>query len=293
MVTQQRMRGAEINSRVKRFGIISVTLIIMNLILMDAGYAQMARNRFLRGAVAIWRFDKIEKRGLIEDVTGNGHHAELINNPTLVEGKFGMAMQFSQKDKSYLQVQDHAELDIVDVVSISAWVKRPTKKNAKDGAPYAILVKGREWQRDNAANYALALHKVFNNMLYFWYEGGFQGVSGTDDGQWHHYVAVVEAKANEPIFYIDGKLKPVEHSDGEKKIQLVANHNPIRIGAFEGQPFNSYCDSTIDELAIFHGALTKNSIFQLMNGLDTAIFPVAPAGKLSTTWGTIKQSHRK
>jgi hypothetical protein len=287
------MRTTGILNRAGKLGIISISLMIVNLILVDASYAQLARNRFLRDVVAMWRFDKIEKRGFIEDISGNGHHAESINNPTLVEGKFGMAMQFSQKNKSYLQVQDHEELDIVDVVSISAWVKRPTKKNAKDGAPYAILAKGREWQRDNAANYALALHKVFNNMLYFWYEGGFQGVNGTDDGEWHHYVAVVEAQAREPIFYIDGKLKPVEYTDGEKKIQLVANHNPIRIGAFEGEPFNSYCDSTIDELAIFNGALTKNAIFQLMNGLDTAIFSVAPTGKLATTWGTIKQSHRK
>ena len=167
------MRTTGILNRAGKLGIISISLMIVNLILVDASYAQLARNRFLRDVVAMWRFDKIEKRGFIEDISGNGHYAESINNPTLVEGKFGMAMQFSQKNKRYLQVQDHEELDIVDVVSISAWVKRPTKKNAKDGAPYAILAKGREWQRDNAANYALALHKVFNNMLYFWYEGGF------------------------------------------------------------------------------------------------------------------------
>ena len=284
---------AAIFNRGKVLGVVGVILIIVTLILTDVSHAQLARNRLLKNAVAMWRFDKIEKRGFIEDITGNGHHAEMINNPTLVEGKFGMAMQFSQKNKSYLQVQDHAELDIVDVVSISAWVKRPTKKQARDTAPYPILVKGREWQRDNAANYALSLHKVFNNMCYFWYEGGYQGVRGTDDGEWHHYVVVVEANTTAPIFYVDGESKPVEYLDGEEKIQLVGNHNTIRIGAFEGEPFDSYSDSVIDELALFNTALSRTAVFQLMNGLEEAIFSVEPSGKLAATWGKIKQSHRK
>ncbi len=287
------MKTTRISNRTTILGVVGVYLIIINVMMMDASHAQLDRNRFLKGAVAMWRFDVIEKRGLIEDVTGNGHHAELINNPTLVEGKFGMAMQFSQKNKSYLQVEDHRDLDLVDVVSISAWVKRPIKKQAKDTAPYPIVAKGREWQRDGAANYALSLHKVFNNMLYFWYEGGFQGVSGMNDGEWHHYVVIVEGNTTEPVFYIDGEQKPVEHKDGEKKIQLVENHNRIRIGAFEGEPFDSYSDSVIDELAIFNGALSKNAIFQLMNGMDAAIFSVDPSGKLAATWGQIKQPHRK
>ena len=78
------MKMAAIFNRGRVLGVVGVVLIIVNLILTDASLAQLARNRLLKNAVAMWRFDKIEKRGFIEDITGNGHHAEMINNPTLV-----------------------------------------------------------------------------------------------------------------------------------------------------------------------------------------------------------------
>ena len=269
---------------------LSVSLMILNLVLINFGHTQTG-DRFLRRAVAIWSFEEAKKGGLIEDLTGNGHDALFVNSPELVPGRFGMAMQMSEKTKSFLEVPNAADFNFSEAFTVAAWVKRPIKKPPRDRAPYPILAKGQEWQRIAGANYGVSLHKVFDNMFYFWYKGGFQGVSGVDDGDWHHYTVIVDVRAK-PIrleLYIDGVLKPIKHHDGEKKVLLVPNHYDVRIGAFHGESFNSHSDNTIDELAVFHTTLSEVDIKHLMLGFDNAIRSTSPGAKLALLWGTIKQ----
>ena len=166
-----------------------------------------------------------------------------------------------------------------------------TATRTTDVAPYFILHRGAEWQW-HGAGYGIALHKVFNNMFYFWYERGFQGASGIKDDQWHHYVVVAKDGERAPTLYIDGESKPIEHGDGVKKMGLAPPHGqPIYIGALLPARFDSFSKSIIDELAIFNVELSEADVKQLGKGLDIAIFAVSPSGKLSTSWAAIKSSH--
>ncbi len=227
----------------------------------------------------------------IPDITGNGHDAKLVNKPALVEGKFGRAIEFSDTRKNYLEVSDDVGLNLEKVISISVWVKRPPRLQATDVAPYFILHRGAEWQW-HGAGYGIALHKVFNNMFYFWYENGFQGASGIKDDQWHHYVVVAKDGERAPTLYIDGESKPVEHGDGVKKMGLAPPHGQsIYIGALLPARFDSFSKSLIDELAIFNVALSDADVKQLGKGLDIAIFAVSPSGKLATSWAAMKNNH--
>ena len=269
---------------------LGISLIILNIAFATPGDARLTGPKFLEAAVAIWTFEEAGREG-IPDITGNGHNAKLVNKPALVDAKFGKAIEFSDARKNYLEVPDDVDLNLEKVLSISVWVKRPPRLQATDVAPYFIVHKGAEWQRERPG-FGIALHKVFNNMFYFWYQGGFQGASGIKDDQWHHYVAVVKDGERAPTLYIDGESKPVEHVDGAKKIALAPPHGQsMYIGALLPARFDSFSKSLIDELAIFNVALSDADVRQLGKGLDIAIFAVSPSGKLATSWAAIKNSH--
>ena len=269
---------------------IGLSLIVLNLAFTAVSDAQLTGRKFLEAAVAMWTFEEVGREG-IPDITGNGHDAKLVNKPVLVDGMFGKAIEFSDDRKNYLEVPDDVALNLEEVISISVWVKRPPRLQATDVAPYFILHRGSEWQWQGPG-FGIALHKVFNNMFYFWYQDGFQGASGIKDDQWHHYVAVAKDGERAPTLYIDGESKLVEHGDGGKKMILVPPlGESIYIGALLPARFDSFSKNIIDELAIFNVALSETDVKRLGKGLDNAIFAVAPSGKLATTWASIKNSH--
>ena len=273
-----------------KLGTIGIGLIVLNIVFTAVSDARLTGRDFLEKAVAIWTFEEAGMGG-IPDITGNGHDAKLINKPALVDGKFGRAIEFSDTRKNYLKVPDDVGLNLEKVMSISVWVKRPPRLQATDVAPYFILHRGAEWQW-HGAGYGIALHKVFDNMFYFWYDRGFQGASGIKDDQWHHYVVVAKDGDRAPTLYIDGESQPVEHGDGVKKMGLAPPHGqPLYIGALLPARFDSFSKSIIDELAIFNIELSEADVKQLGKGLDIAIFAVSPSGKLSTSWAAIKSSH--
>ena len=275
-------------------GRIVLGLIIMNWVLAGTSHARLTGPELLEAAVAIWTFDGTERNKdndpFVEDVSGNGHDAVMVNKPALVDGQFGKAVEFNSGRKNYLEVPHHEDFDLDEAISISVWVKRPPRLQATDIAPYFILEKGGEWQHGRPT-FGIALHKVFNNMFYFWYQGGFQGVNGIKDDQWHHYVVVAKDRERDPAMYIDGELKEVEHRDGQRVIALAPSPGrALHIGAVFPERFDSWSNNTIDDLAIFNVALSQEDVERLGKGIDNSIFAVSPAGKLATAWATLKQS---
>ena len=269
-------------------------LIIMSLILTTVSDAKLTGPELLEAAVAIWTFEKTERNEdndpFFRDVSGNGHDAVMLNKPALVDGQFGKAVEFNAGRKNYLEVPHHEDFDLDEAISISVWVKRPPRLQALDTAPYFIVEKGGEWQHGRPT-FGIALHKVFNNMFYFWYKGGYQGVNGIKDDQWHHYVVVAKDRERDAAMYIDGELKAVEHLDGQRVVALEPSPGrALHIGAALPERFDSWTNNTIDDLAIFNVALSQADVERLGNGIDNSIFAVSPAGKLATTWATLKQS---
>lgn len=273
---------------------VTLSLITMSWLLAGVSDARLTGPELLEAAVAIWTFERTERNKdndpFVKDVSGNGHDAVMVNKPSLVDGQFGKAVEFNSGRKNYLEVPHHEDFDLDEVISISVWVKRPPRLQALDIAPYFIIEKGGEWQHGRPT-FGIALHKVFNNMFYFWYKGGYQGVNGIKDDQWHHYVVVAKDRERDPVMYIDGELKEVEHRDGQRVITLEPSPGrALHIGAMFPERFDSWTNNTIDDLAIFNVALSQADVERLGKGVDNSIFAVSPLGKLTTTWAVLKQS---
>lgn len=270
-----------------RLSIIVIALMTMSFISTDVSDARIKPEDI----VGMWLFDEVEKE-VTKDLSGNLHHAKVVNNPELVEGKFGKAFAFGKG--KYLEVQHHRKLQIDDVISISVWVKRPLRKNANDiiAAPFYILEKGGIWAhgQQGQANYGIAIHKILNNMFFFFFRGGFRGVEGIPDDQWHHYVAVAKDNETDPAIYIDGIPRPIALRDGEARIALFPDSKMnLHIGALLPERFDSFSESVIDELLIFNVALNEAEIIQLKTGIENLLFAVSTSGKLATTWAEIKR----
>ena len=271
-----------------RLRVIVVSLTTVMLMLTDISDARIDPESI----VGMWLFDEIDDKCFTTDVSGKGNHGQVMNNPELVEGKFGKAFLFG---KGKVVVVPHREqLTLNKVVSISAWVKRPLRENAADidTAPFYILEKGGTWAHGQLgeANYGVALHKIFGNMLYFFFKDGFRGIDGIPDDNWHHYAVVAIHRESDPEMYIDGELKPVQHRDGSAKINLDFNTRDLHIGALLPERFDSYSENTIDEVIIFDTALTAADVRRLQKGTENTFFAVSPSRKLATTWAEIKQA---
>ena len=275
------------NSVVTRLGIIVIALTVINFISIDTSDARIQP----KDIVAMWLFDEVEKE-VTKDLSGNLHHAQVVGNPELVEGKFGKAFAFGKG--KYLEVPHHRKLQIDDVISISVWVKRPLRKDANDiaVAPFYILEKGGNWAhgKQSQNNYGIALHKIFKNMFFFFFKGGFRGVEGIPDDQWHHYVAVAKDNEADPVMYIDGISREIALRDGERRIALFPDSKKnLHIGALIPERFDSFSESVIDELIIFNTALSEAEVIHLKTGIGNVLFAVSASGKLATTWAEIKR----
>ena len=282
------------NAFINGIGRVGLGLMVMHWMFAGVSDARLTGPELLEAAVAIWTFERTDRNEendpFVKDVSGNGHDAVMINKPALVDGQFGKAVEFNDGRKNYLEVPHHEDFDLDEAISISVWVKRPPRLQALDTAPYFILEKGGEWQHGRPT-FGISLHKVFNNMFYFWYKGGYQGVSGIKDDQWHHYVVVAKDGERDPIMYIDGESKEVEHRDGQRVIALEPSPGrALHIGAALPERFDSWTNNTIDDLAIFNVALSQADVERLGKGVDNSIFAVSPLGKLATTWAVLKQS---
>ena len=266
---------------------VSIFLMVVSLMLTPVSDARIQP----KDIVGMWLFDEVEKE-VTKDLSGNLHHAKVVNNPELVEGKFGKAFAFGKG--KYLEVPHHRKLQIDDVISIFVWIKRPLRQDANDiiAAPFYILEKGGIWAhgQQGQANYGIALHKILNNMFFFFFRGGFRGVEGIPDDQWHHYVVAAKDDEVDPTMYIDGILQPIALRDGVARIALFADSvRNLHIGALLPERFDSFSESVIDELVIFNVALNEAEIIQLKTGIENVLFAVDASGKLATTWGKIKR----
>ena len=97
------------NSLVKKLSLILTIAVSMS---MSASHARIQPEDI----VGMWLFDEVEK-DVTKDLSGNLHHAKVVGNPALVEGKFGKAFAFGKG--KYLDVPHHRKLQINDVITIS------------------------------------------------------------------------------------------------------------------------------------------------------------------------------
>jgi Concanavalin A-like lectin/glucanases superfamily len=179
------------------------------------------------------------------DSSGKSHPGTYKNTPTLgVAGALAgnAAVKYESASKEFAEVPDHADLDLADVFTIEAVVKRE-----KGGVNQTIVCKG-------SGAYQLRIEEEGNQLQLL-----KQGTSITsygpvvpEDGKFHHVVATKNGST--VTLWVDGKES---HSGGTPSTYTdTATVLRVAATAENSEQFNG----VIDEVAVYATALSEARI---------------------------------
>ncbi|MFQ6044454.1 MAG: LamG domain-containing protein [Candidatus Poribacteria bacterium] len=256
-----------------RDAIICVSLIAMGLLFIATrGYAEIEP----KSIAAAWLFDE-GKGNTAKDFSGNGKDGDIKGGVNWVDGKFGKALELNGKD-AWVHVPS---IGTFDEVTIAEWVNSTGRVGQ-----WRVIINDDGWST------GMIHHQLHpNNKVEFSIHSnpGGNDTFGTflfDASQlnkWHH-LATAYNKEGWIRFYVDGKLDIENKWGGNPGII-----GPARIGSWDGG--GREWQGFFDELIIFNVALSEDDIQSLMtNGLIKEL-NVEPSGKLSTTWGSVKDRY--
>lgn len=227
--------------------------------------------------VAIWLLDEGGGQ-IIEDSSENGHEGNIQGAVDWVDGKFGMAMEFSG---ATIVIPDHESFNFGEDKSFAVvlWFNFSTPQDwnrlikeriegpwGAGNHGWEIQTQGTEidWTLDDTANN----HQIAS-------------YPGMGDGEWHHTAMIVDRDEKIMKCYMDGA--------GEKTANIefmgsVADTLNVEFGG-------GYA-GLIDDVAIFKGILELDDVVEIMNiGLTEAVLEgsaVSSLDKIASTWGRMK-----
>ncbi|MBM3240708.1 LamG domain-containing protein [Candidatus Poribacteria bacterium] len=263
-----------------------VTFIVTSLIWTGISNAEINPNTI----AGMWLFEE-GSGNIAADSSGNGNDGQFAGGGALkwVNAKFGKGLEFD--GKSWLECGNGASLDFKasETFSIHAVVNASASPTGK-----CIIWKGlgcstwSQWllgtgEHENAVN-------VTNATLHFRTAngGGRTEVRSQDplpEGKWVQVCGTYDGKKLR--IYVDGSLSNEADASGKP----WASPEQVYIGADPG--CNNRCQwiGIIDEIAVFNVTLTADDIASLaVSGLSGVLTSVDSAGKLTTTWASIKST---
>ncbi len=206
------------------------------------------------GLVAYWNFDG-HFLDSIKDFNGTGKGT---NPVAFVDGKagFGKAIKLDGTDQ-YVEITGGNENELEFAggsMSIAGWFK----VDAFDTEWQALIAKG------EGSNYRIARRSLGNSVAYAGGTGeGADDVPNINDGKWHHFVAVSDAKTNKfgTALYIDGVI----HGINPAKPVLTANSAHLFIGENPEAKKREW-KGEIDDIGIWNRVLNETEIATLYKG---------------------------
>ena len=265
------------------------------------------------GLVSYWPFDRgyiINKT--VTDVWGD-NNGTLRGNPKVVHGQVGEALEFDGAN-DFVNLTTLGDFGgQIGTSSFEAWIKT---RNRTD---WMTLI---NTHGDECPNWGIELNgvnsknvfEIMKGTLHYYLAPDYLDLSahlralrscskgGTHiadifDGEWHHIVYTNDFKINEDgksgsrkiIIYIDGVSEILSRGGfaGSSKRGFLPFTAPVHLGArkFPGKA-HGYFMGMIDEVRFYDRPLTADEVIQ--NFQSTKPYNVAPKGKLSTVWATLK-----
>jgi hypothetical protein len=255
--------------KMTRFTVVCISFIVVSLMFVGIGNAKIDP----KNIVGMWLFDE-GKGDIAKDSSENGNDGELMNDPKWVDGKKkpSKALEFDGKD-DYVIVHLGPALQSL---SIEAWIY-PT-----DGG---IVFVEEGQQALDGGWYESQMEILTSGELKvgFW-TGAEQGISlgKFSFNKWYNVVMTYDKSKNSIKGYVDGELMEsgtlVKLNPGDLWYAIGAR-TATNLG--DGTHFNGI----IDKAAVYNIALSEAEVEENYQAAS-AVFP---SGKLTTTWGDIKQ----
>lgn len=226
---------------------------------------------------ASWSFDSDTAED-VEDVSGNGHDGVGLETE-IVEGKFGNAMSFDGTN-SQVEVPHDEILNFADGVTVEAWTK-PSSYND-------LSAVAQKWGDGSGRRQYLLCFVGPKVRFYISGSGGTwpsaESAAIVEIDEWTHIAGTYDGSTIR--VYINGELDAEAPSDEG----LFGSDIAVWIGGYgPDDEFgnNRHFPGVIDEVRFWDGALSEKELQASMSSPSA----VDATGKLSVTWGSIKDAH--
>lgn len=271
-------------SAIKRAILVWTTLVLASLFFTGFIYARIDPET----VVGLWLFDE-DDGDIAEDESGKGNDGTLMGKPKWIVGKFGAALEFN--GSNYVSVTHSDSLTMDENITVMCWFK--TDKEMTVFEDRQALV-GKHYLEYEVGIYPSGvIHTYTNDGSGGGYDEGINAsmAGKLPDGdmtweldKWYHVAWTLEG--SHEIVYING-VNVGEYNKAHEGTE--AGLNPLEIGRRVGGslPFTG----AIDEVAVLNVTLSQEDIQDVVEqGLEAALgmTAVAPEGKLTTTWATVK-----
>ncbi|HIE25852.1 TPA: LamG domain-containing protein [Candidatus Poribacteria bacterium] len=260
---------------ISNIGLLAFIATIFIVFLTTAAFAKIDPETI----VGMWLFN--EKSGdIAKDSSERGNDGKLEGGYKWVDGKFRGGLELDGAT-GHVTVESNDSL-ILEEFTIVSWANLESSKGTRW---QSIMMKGQ-----NPRNYLLCVDKD-TQRLQLSITKGAKGAWGgpiqgpvVTDGDWHHLAGLAGEKEG-LVIYVDG----IEvGKQPYAKPSLDADPSRMRIG--DGSAGGHQCKGILDEVGLFNAPLSETEINNIMNnGLEQFVQDVAPAGKLATTWASLKE----
>jgi|GEM_PF-6867642 len=209
--------------------------------------------------VGHWRF---ERAGV--DATENNYDGT-INGASFTHGYLGEGLQFDGTN-DYVAIHDlsYNQTAQIDALTVGAWVKT-TVSGQGEHDNWAIV------DFDRSEYYNLFIYGDTGEVGFSTATSGgiadMRGQTPVNDGKWHYVCVVFDASESiDKKIYVDGELDATQNSvpldtglgTGTTRYGFIGDGSEA--SSFDGSRNNQYFQGTIDEVQIYHRALTASEI---------------------------------
>ena len=202
-----------------------------------------------QGLVGCWLFNE-GSGNLVFDLSLHGNSGTLINGPTWVAGRTGLALEFDGED-DYVEVADSTSLDLPEELTVIA----NFKTNVIPSSGVKTIV-------SKDTNYEFHINS--NGEIWWWWKDSDEtqhtliGTKTIQTGVYYQVAIVYSKFQGKARIYLNGDLDV----EGSFTQSLMLNTNPFQIGNDQGHT-GRFFDGLIDEVRIYNRALSPSEIAYL------------------------------
>ena len=225
--------------------------------------------------MGMWHFDH-GKGGTVKDSSPNGNDGKIVD-AARVEGYEGMGIEFDGSNHVVIPASETTD-DFLDGFTYLLWVK----PLGNPSGPHVRLIE-RDWHNPNIL---IGPNDFYGSFLF---NGGIDN-SQVRGGEWEmeewNFVALTH-DGKTLALYVNGEVV-ADLDVGKPSFSQQHDKGSIWLTRWKGGAGWDF-SGVLDEVAIFNAALSEDDLTTIMeDGLEKAL-SVSPVGRLTTTWGNIKQ----
>ncbi|MCY4401552.1 MAG: LamG domain-containing protein [Candidatus Poribacteria bacterium] len=265
---------------------LTLTLLIL---IIAVSFCSNALATLQNGLIVYYPFDEANGK-TASDNSKNNNDGELLGSAAWApnEGKIDGAARFDGAEGSVVDENGGDYINGLEAFSISVWVKADTVPNDRG------IVFGRDPDggdnifglRYDAASWATAGGTNLVKGAISTTGGGqaYEGKSDVQTTEWQHLVFTWKSGMKLAL-YVNAELDDDPIHNDDAKEGSISGATKFMVGKGAKDNNGTSWVGLIDEVRIYDRVLTENEIAELATG----VLPVEPVGKLTTTWGNLKQ----